>query len=181
MLLQIFGINLFLSYTQRRYYPQLIADMLFVLRNTLLFLNKITQQNGYDNITSKDIDEFIAYVTHKDHFDSLKFYQLIHALQLLFTRHLYLEWSLKYDWDYLKASHQESPSCHSELMRQPQQTHSRKFPQVNRSSALEQNRSLFKKLTAVIRQMNYGALWIPITYPFAQIMGGLDYHKKIAA
>ncbi|MCU7818399.1 MAG: phage integrase N-terminal SAM-like domain-containing protein [gamma proteobacterium symbiont of Lucinoma myriamae] len=105
--------------------------------------------------TSKDIDEFITYVTHKDHFDSLKFYQLIHALQLLFTHYLHLEWSHEYDWDYVKASQQESPSYHSDLTRQPHPTHSKKCSKENPSSALEHYLPLFNKLTAVIRQRNY--------------------------
>lgn len=105
--------------------------------------------------TSTDIDEFITYVTQTDHFNSLKFYQLIHALQLLFSNYLHLHWSLEYDWDYLKASQQESASCHSDLTRQPHQTNPHKFSVNNTSLTPEHYQPLFKKLTAVIRQRNY--------------------------
>ena len=103
----------------------------------------------------EDIETFIDYVNQKKLLDSFKFFQLIHALQLLFSNHLKLDWAQDCDWEYWKSAKYDSPSCHLDLTRQPESINTRELLIGNSSDLTDHHQELLLKLSAVIRQRNY--------------------------
>ncbi len=105
--------------------------------------------------TSSDIEIYIAFIKQKESLESFQFVQLIHALQLLFTYHLKLDWALEYDWEYWKAEKYDSPLCHLDLSRQPEAMNTYNLSKQYASDTLIKHGPLLTRLTAVIRQRNY--------------------------
>ena len=133
------------------------VDRWYVVRveRYIAYFKKQAPSKRLRNHNSNDIEVFIDYVNKNNLLNSTKFFQLIHALELLFTVHLKLSWAQQCDWEYWKSEKYESHSYQLDMARQPEINTSDNVQSDNSSDVFEQHQALLVKLTAVIRQRDY--------------------------